>query len=183
MFYIAAFTESRLISDMEIKTNRGENFEKLAEDRKLIVVFLRHFGCTFCRETMAEISEQRAEIEARGFEIVLVHMVASDVAEQIMEVYDLGGIRHVSDPHQLLYRRFGLGKVTFGALFGVRNWYRAFVAGLVKGHLIGKPAGDPFQMPGVFVFHKGKILSKFDYKYVSDLPNFAGMAQSTRMAS
>lgn len=183
MFYLEPFGESRMISDMELKTNRGENFEKLAEERKLMVVFLRHFGCTFCRETMAEISGQRAEIEARGYDIVLVHMVDGDVAEQIMQVYDLGGIRHISDPHQYLYRKFGLGKVSFKALFGVRNWYRAFVAGLMKGHLIGKPSGDPFQMPGVFVFHKGKILSKFDYKYVSDLPNFSGMAQATRIAS
>lgn len=160
---------------MEIKTNRGESFEQLANEEKLLLIFLRHFGCTFCRETMADIAAQKREIEARGLEIVLVHMVNSEVADQILGIYDLEGIRHISDPQQALYKKFGLGKVSFKALFGVRNWYRAFIAGLVKGHLIGKPAGDPFQMPGVFVFHKNKILNTFDYKYVSDRPDLVHM--------
>lgn len=183
MFYYTQFIQSSMIGDTEFKTNLGENFVQLSNERKLMLIFLRHFGCTFCRETMAAFAEHRLETEARGFTPVVVHMVDTDVADQIMDVYDLGDVRHISDPHQLLYRKFGLGKVSFKALFGIRNWYRAFVAGLVKGHLVGKPAGDPFQMPGVFIFHKGEILSKFDYKYVSDLPNFAGMAQASRLAS
>lgn len=162
---------------MEIRTNRGEELEVLASEQPLMLIFLRHFGCTFCRETMAEIAKHKRNIEKQGLEIVVVHMIDSEVADQILRVYDLGMIRHISDPTQRLYQRFGLGKVGFRALFGVRNWYRAFIAGLLKGHLIGKPAGDPFQMPGVFVFHKNKILNKFEYKYVSDMPNFPRMAE------
>ncbi len=158
---------------MEVKTNKGVSLSELSHDGKVLLIFLRHFGCTFCRETMAEIAKKRREIEAQDLEIVLVHMVASDVADQILQVYDLGGIHHISDPHQLLYRKFGLGKVSVRALFGVRNWYRAFIAGIVKGHLVGKAAGDPFQMPGVFVYHEGRILSTFGYKYISDLPDFS----------
>jgi len=162
---------------MEIMTNRGESLEELSAESPLLLIFLRHFGCTFCRETMAEIAQRRREIESRGLEIVIVHMVDPEVASQILGVYDLGQVRHVSDPHQALYRKFGLGKVSFHAMFGVRNWWRAFVAGLVKGHLVGKPSGDPWQMPGVFVFHKNEIMNKFDYKFVSDMPDFVRMSE------
>jgi hypothetical protein len=51
---------------------------------------------------------------------------------------------------------------------------------LLKGHLVGKAAGDPFQMPGVFVFHKNKILDTFDYSYVSDMPKFTRMADAAQ---
>jgi len=131
---------------------------------------------------MEELAGKKRQIEARGLELVVVHMVSSAVADEILEVYDLRGVRHISDPHQYLYRKFGLGKVSAKALFGMRNWYRAFVAGLVKGHLIGKPAGDPFQTPGVFVFHKNKILNKFDYTFVSDMPDFNEMADVAQIA-
>jgi hypothetical protein len=60
---------------------------------------------------------------------------------------------------------------------GLPNWWRALVAGVFKGHLIGKPAGDPFQMPGVFVFYKNRILNKFTYRYVSDRPDFVKLAR------
>lgn len=182
MFIYTATAKSTLYKNMEVKTNRGESFEQLAEDRKLMLVFLRHFGCTFCRETMQELAEKKYQIEAKGLELVIVHMVSSDVANEIFKVYDLEGVRHIADPHQFLYRKFGLGKATFKSFFGVRNWYRAFVAGIVKGHLIGKPAGDPFQMPGAFVFHKNEILNKFDYDYVSDIPDFNDMADVAQIA-
>lgn len=162
---------------MEIRTNRGESLEAMSAETPILLIFLRHFGCTFCRETMAEIAHQRREIESRGLEIVIVHMVDQEVASQILSVYDLNNVRHISDPHQSLYRKFGLGRVSFHAMFGVRNWWRAFVAGLVKGHLIGKPAGDPWQMPGVFVYHHSEIMNKFDYKFVSDLPDFVGLSK------
>lgn len=162
---------------MEFLTNRGEDLAELAGNQKVMLVFLRHFGCTFCRETMSELADKRRSIEAEGIKIVIVHMVASPMAEEILNLYELGGISHIADVHLELYRKYGLRKTTIKSLMGLPNWWRAFVAGLLKGHLIGKPAGDPFQMPGVFVLHNHQILNKFTYQYVSDRPDFVGLAQ------
>lgn len=162
---------------MDLITSKGENLDELLGSQKLMMVFLRHFGCTFCRETMTELSMKRAYIEATGTKIVLVHMVPAEVADEILDVYDLGGVSHISDIHQRLYRKFDLGKTTILSLMGIPNWWRAFVAGILKGHLIGKPAGDSFQMPGVFLIERNRILNKFTYKYVSDLPDFAKLAK------
>lgn len=161
---------------MNFITNRGESLVELAENQKVLLVFLRHFGCTFCRETMADLAEVRHDIESKGVKIVIVHMVKSEMAADMLKLYHLEDISHISDIHQKLFNRFGLYKVSFRALFGIKNWWRAFVAGVVKGHLIGKPAGDPFQMPGIVLFHKKKVINNFAYKYVSDRPNFIKVA-------
>lgn len=151
--------------------------DDLADKQRVLLVFLRHFGCTFCRETMADLALRRHEVESDGTRIVLVHMVSEKIADDILALYDLHGLSHIADVHQVLYRKFGLSKTTVKSLMGFPNWWRAFVAGLLKGHLIGKPAGDPFQMPGVFVFHKNRILNKFTYKFVSDRPDFIKLSQ------
>lgn len=147
----------------------------LADSGRVLLVFLRHFGCTFCRETLTELAEEKNEIEARGVKIVVIHMGRSELAERFLRIYGLSDVSHISDPDRSLYHAFGLERATVNEFFGLKNWWRAFVAGICKGHFIGKPIGDTFQMPGVFLYYKKKILSKFTYKYVSDMPNFVNL--------
>lgn len=168
---------SNRMAYMNFVTNRGEYIDELASDQKVLLVFLRHFGCTFCRETMDDLAAVKDEIQSSGVKIVIVHMVRSEMASDMLKLYQLEDISHISDVDQHLYNRFGLYKVGFRALFGLKNWWRAFVAGVVKGHLIGKPAGDPFQMPGVILFHKKKVINTFAYRYVSDRPDFVSVAK------
>jgi thiol-disulfide isomerase/thioredoxin len=162
---------------MDFVTNKGESLDELGANQKVLLVFLRHFGCTFCRETMADLAAVRNDIESTEVKIVLVHMVESEMAADMLKLYNLEDLSHISDVNQQLYNRFGLYKVGFRALFGLKNWWRALVAGVVKGHLIGKPAGDPFQMPGVILLHKKKVINNFAYRYVSDRPDFVKVAK------
>lgn len=57
----------------------------------------------------------------------------------------------LSDPGKEAYRAFGLGRGGSREMFGISSWVRGAQATL-KGHTIGAPVGDPWQMPGVFVF-------------------------------
>ena len=157
---------------MKKTPNKIKEFMEMAGDKKVLLVFLRHFGCTFCRETMTRLAEAKDEIEWRDTEIVVVHMVPYDTAERLLNIYELEGINHISDPNLELYQHFGLNRATFNELFNPRNWWRAFKSGIIHGHLFGKPAGNTYQMPGIFLFYKQKILNKFTYKYVSDMPDF-----------
>ncbi len=162
---------------MNIVTNKGEYLDDLIANERVLLVFLRHFGCTFCRETMSELAMARKDLEGSGMKIVIVHMVEFDVAQPILDLYDLDGLSHISDENKLVYENYGLSKTGFRAMFGVKNWWRALVAGIFKGHLIGKPAGDPWQMPGVFFLQERKVLNKFTYKFVSDRPDFVELAR------
>ena len=142
-----------------------------------MLVFLRHFGCTFCREALSDIATQRTQIEEKGMQIVLVHMSDVETAHQYFERYNLQGAVHVSDPECRFYQAFGLVKGSFNQLFGLATWIRGFSAGVVAGHGIGPQLGDGFQMPGVFVIQDGTIKSSFIHKLASDRPDYFQLAQ------
>ena len=156
-----------------MRTQRGRSVLELSRESPVLLVFLRHFGCTFCREAMSDIADQRAELEAAGVRVVLVHMSADELAEQYFERYKLEGIDHVSDPACDGYRAFGLVKGTFNQLFGLQSWIRGFEAGVVKGHWVGyQQLGDGFQMPGAFGVLDGEVVGSFVHKVASDRPDY-----------
>ena len=140
--------------------------------KKFLLVFLRHFGCTFCKETMTELSRVKDQIKTRGFGIVLVHMVNASRAEQIFKLYDLSDVEHISDTRKELYSSFGLKRAGWKEIFSPIPLWRSVIAGLLKGHIAGKPLGDPYQMPGVFVCKNQEVLVKFNYNYISDKPDY-----------
>lgn len=157
-------------------TNKGISLRELSDHGKVMLVFLRHFGCTFCRESMADIHRKREEIEAAGVTIVLVHQTSETYAAQMMQIYELDRLHRVSDPDLELYHSFGLGKGNMRRVFGLRVWWRSLIAGLVKGHLVGTLRGDGWQMPGVFIIYKDRILEAFEHEYASDRPNYLELA-------
>jgi hypothetical protein len=57
----------------------GGTLAALAE-RPLFLVFLRHFGCTFCREAVADLAEKREAIAAKGVPLAFVHMGTEEKA-------------------------------------------------------------------------------------------------------
>lgn len=161
----------------EMSTNAGNSLTKLSFQKPILLVFLRHFGCTFCREAMAEISKKRADIEAQGAQIIFVHMANNEIAERYFNRYELSGVEHISDPKCRYYAGFGLTKGNFNQLFGLQSFMRGFTAGVIKGHGIGSQLGDGFQMPGVFVIQAGKIMESFIHKLSSDRPDYEKLAK------
>ncbi len=161
---------------IHVQTNKGVTLEELGQHQKVMLVFLRHFGCTFCRESMADISQRKADIEATGTIIVLVHQVSDAHAHKIFGLYDIENLHRISDPHQELYQAFQLFRAKWYQVFGLRVWWRGFLAGIINGHLIGPEQGDGWQMPGVFIIQQGKIINKFTHEYASDRPNYVDLA-------
>jgi len=153
-------------------TNEGESLSKASSRQPVLLVFLRHFGCTFCREALADIASQRSSIEEKGSKIVFVHMATDTVAERYFNRYGLEGTSHISDPNCDYYTSFGLMKGNFTQLFGLQSWIRGFQAGLLDGHGVGPQLGDGFQMPGVFVIKNGEIKESFIHKLASDRPDY-----------
>ena len=162
----------------EVKTNGGQRLDELADVTPQLVVFLRHAGCTFCRQALSDISAQREQIEANGCGIVLVHLgEEGSEAEAIFRRYGLDDVPRISDPLCRLYRQFGLDLGGFSQLFGLRVWFQGFVAGIIDGHGIGAVRGNSFQMPGVYLYHCGIILDGFRHQASSDRPNYVALAQ------
>ena len=159
-------------------TSEGLDLQEMSEKAPTMVVLLRHFGCTFCREALTDISRLREKIESKGTQIVLVHMLEDeDLAHEELTKYGLEDVTTISDPEEILYKRFDLRKGTVNQLFGLPDLYRGFIAGVVKGHGIGREMGDMMQMPGVFLIYNGEVIKSFVHKHASDKPPYLELAE------
>lgn len=157
----------------EMVTNDGRTVKEISEEKAVMLVFLRHFGCIFCREALADIAKKRKKIEEMGSKIVFVHMTDNVVAERYFNRYELENALHVSDPVCKFYAHLGLVKGNFTQLFGLQSWIRGFSATVLDGIPVGlQQLGDGFQMPGIFVIQDGEIKDSFIHKLASDRPNY-----------
>jgi len=168
----------------EAKTDGGDSLLELSRQGDVLLVFLRHLGCTFCREAVADLSEQRQSIEGdAGTKIVFVYMpgpgdtqALEARASRFFAKHGMEDSARVADPDKRLYRAFGLGRGSLGQLFGWKNLKRGFVAGVMKGHLVGPLVGDGFQMPGVFLVRDGAVVAGYRHETAADVPDYCAIA-------
>lgn len=174
--------EASIDFDMNVlknmRTQAGQSLLKLSFEQPVMLVFLRHFGCTFCREALDDLSRQREDLAALGSRLVLVHMSDNPTAEKYFHRYRLNNIDHISDPECKFYAAFNLAKGSLTQLFGLRSWIRGFEAGVLDGHGIGWQIGDGFQMPGIFIIQDGEVKESFIHKAASSRPDYIGLVRS-----
>ena len=143
--------------------------------KPVLLVFLRHLGCAFCREALADLSRRRRDIEKLGAEIVLVHMAEPGQWAPFIAKYGLQDALAISDPGKELYRAFELKRGTLRQLLGLKVWLRGIGAGIFQGHWQGIPKGDPWQMPGAFLLKDGEVKTAYRHQYASDRPHYVGI--------
>lgn len=156
-------------------TESGFSLVDLVNASPVMLVFLRHAGCTFCREAVSDIAAMREEIESTGTRIVLVHMGDRAEMQELLRRRNLADVQRICDAQQRLYRAFGLKKGTFRQLLGPREWVRGVWAGFLKGHWLGVPKADARQMPGVFLLDKGVLVHSFRHRHASDRPCYTSV--------
>ena len=81
-----------------VASQNGATLDDLSRQKPTLVVLLRHSGCTFCRETLSDLSENRERIENAGVELAVVHMSQPTEAEAMFARYQLGDLHRYSDP-------------------------------------------------------------------------------------
>ena len=153
-------------------TQRGEKLVDLSEQGTVMLVFLRHSGCTFCRETLADIAARRGQAAFAKIRIVLVHMGDQEGIDALLRKYNLDGIDCIGDAEQKLYQVFGLKRGRIGQLLGPKVWWRGIQAGILAGHGLGKPTADPTQMPGVFLLKHSSVAGSFRHRSAADRPDY-----------
>lgn len=161
------------ISLKNIKTNTGADLWGLSHTAPVMLVFLRHFGCIFCKEALTELSKRTEIFKLQSISLVCVHMTDNETAEGYFTEYGLKDVMHISDPDCAVYKKFGLVKGNFKQLFGLQNWKKGFELH-VKGVAVAgfKQIGDGFQMPGIFLIDQGEIKDKFVHEFAGDVPDY-----------
>jgi len=166
-----------------IASNMGESLADMSRRQPVLAIFLRHLGCTFCREALGDVARRRDEIERDGVKVAIVHMGERRAARELFRRYNIEDLPCYHDPNAELYREFGLQRGRFGQLFGPWVWWRGFQAAIVGRHGMGGLAGDGFQMPGVFLIENGEVVSSYIHRTAADRPDFVGLAVSRQSPS
>ena len=146
----------------------GSLGDQLGQD-PVLLVFLRHFGCIFCRETLADLSEEVAKDPV--FPSPLFFFMGNPMeGKAFLRRYD-SRFRAVSDPDAIFYRAFGIERGGMLEMFRPRVLVAANRA-REKGHRNGTREGDIWRLPGVFLVHRRSIVWRHEYRHAADHPNY-----------
>lgn len=143
-----------------------------------LLVFLRHFGCVFCRETLATLREHSG---ADDFPPVLFFFQGSPTEGRAFLRRDWPTVRAVADPEQRFYAAFGVERMSWTEMLRPALW-RAQRRARAAGYGQGARSGDVWRMPGVFLVRRGCVLWSHTYRHAGDLPDFGAMPALARRA-
>ncbi len=150
-------------------------------DTPALLVFLRHFGCPFCKETIARLRE--ASQRVAGYPGVLFFYQGSPTEGRAFMRRYWPEARAVADPDAVFYEGLGIGRGGVLQMFhpGVAP---ALVRAGLAGHLGGEGSGgDTRRMPGLFVTRGGAILWSHRAKHQADHPDFERIPMLAGIAS
>lgn len=170
---------------VEVSDQNGRSLDFLSRERPLLLVFLRHLGCTFCREAAKDVSEQREAIEREGVTPAFVGMAGESELGDFLKSFGLADLPRFADPERQLYGAFGLGRGGARQLFGPGVWQRGVSAAAPAwlgggGHGLGGLKGDGLQMPGVFLLEDGKVVAGYRHETAADRPDYTSLACEAR---
>jgi len=157
-----------------IDTESGANLLALAEASPVLLIFLRHFGCSFCRQAISDVADLRGELDRRGVRPVFVHLGTPERAKPFFDYYGIGDVERVSDPDAAVYRHpvFQLSRINpLLTLFQPAVWM-GWLKGALFKHGIGAIKEDGHQMQGIFFLKGAKIVRRFRYKTIADEPDY-----------
>lgn len=151
------------------------NLYDLSFRQPLLLVFLRHGGCIFCRETLLELATRGPEIAERGTRLLIIQMGSRVPKEQLAQSVGVPVEAILSDPRRRLYRVFGLGRNCWWQMLHPAVLRRAWAAWR-KGARPGLPAGDTGQLPGAFLVDKGRVVKAFRPQNLAEEADFIALA-------
>ncbi|GAB4566488.1 MAG: hypothetical protein Tsb0020_18190 [Haliangiales bacterium] len=133
----------------------------LWQQRSVVLVFVRHFGCMFCRAQVSELSAALPQIRARAAELVLIGTGDVQAAREFRSDFGLD-VPVFADPELTTFRALPLQR-GFKTVLTLSVMKRV-VKTLQDGFRQGKTQGDVWQQGGVFVIGPG---DRERYRYIS----------------
>ncbi|NYF89334.1 redoxin domain-containing protein [Tunturiibacter empetritectus] len=157
-----------------IHAESGASLLALAEASPMLLVFLRHFGCSFCRQAISDVADLRGELARRGVRPVFVHLGTPERAKPFFEYYGLGDVERVSDPEAVVYQLpvFALPRMHPALTLLQPSVWIGWLKGAIFKHGIGAIKEDGHQMQGLFFLKGPKIVRQFRYRTIADEPDY-----------
>jgi peroxiredoxin len=155
----------------------GSPLRDLAAPGPALVIFLRSFGCTFCRQAMADVARVKNNIRAAGAQVAFVHGGTPAEAAPWFARFGLDDVTAISDPDLSHYRAFGLGRTHVTELVNPMVWTRGAICALSHGFGAQTPEMMR-QLPGVFVLRDGRIAAEYRHRSPADRPDYLALVRS-----
>src|SRR5580658_1320097 len=158
----------------EFHTETGRSLLDLVDASPVLLIFLRHFACAFCAQTLDRVSQVRLQIEAKGVRPVFVHLGSPERAKAYFDYYDLSDVERISNPEATLYQlpAFGLSRTNPYLHFLNLTVWKGWLKGAMFKYGIGMIKEDAEQMPGVFFLKERKIVRAFRHRTIADEPDY-----------
>lgn len=131
------------MTEVKLEDDSSCDLADLYRDTPIALVFLRHFGCVFCRYQVAQL---------RSASDLPIYFVCMEPAEEAAAFKTEHRSPHhfISDPDRKLYEAYGVRRGTAGQLFSLRTIGRGLKATLA-GSFQGKPTSDPMQLGATII--------------------------------
>lgn len=144
--------------------------------RPVAFVFLRHFGCIFCREHVAKLREHPE------LNVVFVGLGEPENASVFKETMRTKSVI-ICDPNKELYAEAGLRPGSLGQMLNPHVLVRGFQAGR-EGFRNSRPTSDPTMLGGTFVVNRrGEVTHEQRAKDAADNSTPDQIAEWLRLAA
>jgi peroxiredoxin len=159
----------RALADLQLPDDEG-SAHRLGDAwliRPVVLAFLRHYGCIFCRRRVAELTRYVNDVRAAGAGIALVGLGTPDMARDARRETGWRGPIYV-DEEGLSYRAAGLARATIAGVLRPRVVLAALRA-RKEGFRQGRTRGDPWQLGGTMVVAPGdRVLYAWRNRFADD---------------
>ena len=134
-----------------------------------LFVFLRHFGCMFCRETLADMRKVSEE-DPRFPTSIFFHQGTAIEGRAFLRRY-WPDVRAIADQRAEFYEGFGVERGGLIRMLGPSVWASKSRA-RAKGHANGERTGDIWRMPGVFLVRGEEVVWAHEHRHAADHPDY-----------
>jgi peroxiredoxin len=161
---VSSPTAAPSLGDVEVTATDGSavRLSSLWTTRPVVLVFVRHWGCLFCKEQVADFAAGRADFDAAGVDVVVIgHGEVNDAADFAARF--AAGMRVLTDTTRAAYCAASMkrGMRTAMSLGVVTRAARA----MKRGFRQTQTQGDPLQQGGVVVVGRDGATR---YAFISD---------------
>lgn len=143
--------KTRSIANTTLVNDSGAEVQlgSVWRDQPAALVFLRHFGCSFCREHAADLQQDIGRIRGAGGDVVAIGMGTPAHAADFRRSSGIDFELLVA-PDASLHQAAGLAGGSWMKVLGPRAW-PSVVRVTRKGHRAKRTGADMSQLGGTFV--------------------------------
>ena len=152
-------TDASVLEDVVLNDCDGHpvRLGDLWSERPAVLVFLRHFGCVFCRQLAVDIYRHRHEFRDTDVELAVIGFGTPEQGRAFLRMQNVD-LRLLLDPERKVYGLAGAKVATLNEVIGPLQIWRGFKAtvmsrikqGSIAVHQ-GRIIGHAAQLGGVLV--------------------------------